>query len=297
MKYYFILVFFAIVVFLPAEEIVTFNVPKADTVRLVASANFEMKEINESSAIVKSRVFDGVFWTLNDSGDDARIFPFSIDGKTLKPQWKDKYSGVYIPDAVNIDWEEMAVDNDGNLIIGACGNNANTRRDLALYIVKEPHPLATTKTRYWKKLPFYYPEQKEFPPEANNFDCEALFTAHGKIYLLTKHRADTRTVLYRMDTQHQLEDNALTKLSTADILGSVTAADCTPDGKKLAVLTYTAIWVFSVEEGDDWFRGEVQWMPIKAKQCEAICWDGDKLIITNEQTDIMPVPMEKLLKL
>ena len=80
-----------------------------------------------------------------------------------------------IPDAVNIDWEDIAVDDAGNIIIGACGNNANTRRDLALYMIREPHPLATTMTRVWKRIDFHFPEQTDFPPEKANFDCEAVF--------------------------------------------------------------------------------------------------------------------------
>ena len=113
--------------------------------------------------------------------------------------------------------------------------------------------------------------------------------------MLTKHRSDTRTVLYRLDTLDPLADNPATKLAEFDIRGMVTAADATPDGHKLAVLTYSGIWVFEADS-DDWFHGSVWWRPISARQCEAICWNGDDLVVTNEQKDIFIVTMDDLLK-
>ena len=91
--------------------------------------------------------------------------------------------------------------------------------------------------------------------------------------------------------------NPLTLLDTFDIRGKVTGADATPDGKKLAVLTYTAIWLFEVEsESDAYFDGRTSWLPIDIGQCEAICFDGDNLIISsNEQGgDLYEVPLKSL---
>ncbi len=282
---------------LVSQEVISIEVPEMDTLSLSASATFQYKEIDESSAIVKSRQFEGVFWTLNDSGDRARIFPFTLDGKMVTPEWYPEYDGLDIKDAVNIDWEDIAADDKGNLIIGACGNNGNTRKDLAFYIVQEPVPNDVIATRYTKKIPFRYPDQEKFPPKKRNFDCEAVFYADGHIYVLSKNRSDTNTTLYRLDSESQQEVNVLTKLATFDVkVGLVTAADCTPDGKKLAVLTYGNIWIFSSDTPGEWFNGSIRYMPIKAKQCEGICWDGDKLVMTNEQKDIMLVPMDKFVK-
>ncbi len=281
---------------LSAQDVLSVELPVADTLELTATATFETETINESSGIVHSRQFDEVYWTLNDSGDSARIFPFALDGSVFQPEWMHDFQGIAIQDAVNIDWEDIAADDQGNLIIGACGNNINARRDLALYIVREPHPLAASRTRYFQKIFFHYPEQNAYPPEMVNFDCEAVFWAHGHAYLLTKHRSDTNTVLYRLDTLDPLADNPALKLATFDIGGHVTGADCTPDGRKLAVLTYTAIWVFESDGDDNWFEGSILWLPISAKQCEAICWNGDQLIITNEQMEIFEAPMDKLIR-
>jgi len=225
-----------------------FELPDIEPIKLEPFATFSDSIINESSGIAKSRNIDNLYWTLNDSGDKARIFPVDKNGNVYKPEWYDTFDGLEIANASNIDWEDIAVDNDGNIIIGACGNNGNVRKDLAIYIVKEPHPLGTIKTRYDKMIPFHFPDQKEFPPKMVNFD-------------------------------------------------NVTGADCSIDGTKLAVITYNNIWLFESTEKGNWFNGKKLWMPISAKQCEAICFDGDQLIITNEQMEIFEVPMDKFIEI
>lgn len=283
---------------LSAQEIIKVELPQTDTLELVPYANFDFAEIDESSAIVKSRIWDDVYWTLNDSGGRNCIYPFSREGKLYHAEWfAEDEGGVVIGDAVNIDWESMTTDADGNLYIGACGNNYSVRRDLCIYILKDPHPIGTGTTRYIQKLNFHYPEQTSYPaPEDDsNYDAEAIFWAQGRLFLLTKHRSDTLTRLYTFNSMYPERENPVTLLSTFDIKGMVTDAECNEDGSKLAVLTYYGIWIFEGEVGN-WFNGSIKWLPIKAKQCEAICWDNEEtLLITNEQTEIFEVKVAKLI--
>ena len=282
-----------------AENVIKVNLPAADTLKLVPYAQFDFDKINESSAIIKSRVWDDVYWTLNDSGNKNRIFPFNRNGQMHRAEWyKESKGGIYIAGALNIDWEEMAVDNDDNIYICDSGNNGNARKDLCIYQLKDPLPLYTGTVNYFQKYHFYYPEQKEFPAKPNNYDCEAVFWANGKLYLLTKHRADSLTRLYRFDSFDPLKHNPLTYLATFDIQGMVTSADATLDGKKLAILTYNNVWVFQDDEGDDYFNGLVKWLPISAKQCEAICFDDNEtLIITNEQMELFELKIEDMIEI
>ncbi|RLC50062.1 MAG: hypothetical protein DRI23_07885 [Candidatus Cloacimonadota bacterium] len=293
----FFLLFFIILSCLYSEEIISVNLPQVDTLKLMPYTTFDFAEINESSAIVKSRVWDDVYWTLNDSGNKNRMFPFNRNGEMYRAEWyNEDQGGVYLAGTLNIDWEEMAVDNYDNIYVCDCGNNSNARKDLCIYQLKDPLPQATGSVSYFQKFHFYYPEQKEFPADPNNFDCEAVFWANEKLYLLTKHRADSHTKLYRFDNLDPLKNNPVTYLSTFDIQGMVTSADATTDGKKLAVLTYNNVWVFEVEEGDDYFNGSIKWLPISAKQCEAICFDDDEnLIITNEQMELFKLPFSELI--
>ena len=293
----FFLFTFILFSFLFAEEIISVTLPKVDTLELVPYAKFDFAKIDESSAIIKSRVWDDVYWTLNDSGNKNRIFPFNRNGQMYRAEWyEESQGGVYLAGTLNIDWEEMAVDNDDNIYVCDTGNNDNARRDLCIYQLKDPYPKFSGSVNYFQKFHFYYPEQKEFPPKANNWDCEAVFWTNGKLYFLTKHRADSLTKLYRMDSMDSLIENPLTYLATFDIGGKVTAADATPDGKKLAVLTNNNVWMFEVEEGDDYFNGQIWWLPISAKQCEGICFDdADTIIIMNEQMEIFEVKITDLI--
>lgn len=271
--------------------------PVIQAKELTPYSHFNFPQINESSAIVKSRMWEDIFWTLNDSGAKNRIFPINSLGELYRPAWYDStQGGVYIGDAVNIDWEDMAVDNHGNLYIAACGNNDNMRRDLAIYILKDPNPNVTSLTRISSRIDFYFPEQKQYPADLNNFDCEAILWAKEKLYLLTKHRADTKTHLYRFDSMDPLKDNPVTRIATFDIQGMVTAADASPDGEKLAVLTYNAIWLFE-SKNNNYFQGKISWLPISAKQCEGICFDEETLVITNEQMEIFRIKLGELILL
>lgn len=276
---------------------VEISLPDCDPIVLIPYAIMHFPPISESSGIVKSRQWENVYWTHNDSGDKARIFPIRKDGTIIIPEWIADYEGVMIPDAVNIDWEDIATDNQGNLYIAACGNNSNMRRDLAVYLLKEPYPFAVGKTRILKKIPFYLPEQKSFPPTKLNFDVEALFWADDMLYLLTKHRDDDYTALYRFDSTDPNAENPLTLCGKFRIYGQVTAADASPDGDSLAVLTYNGVWVFDSTAHKSYFDCNVLWLPIEAKQCEGICFDGNVLIISNEQRELFELPIEQLIPL
>ncbi len=73
----------------------------------------------------------------------------------------------------------------------------------------------------------------------------------------------------------------------------MTGADLSSDGRRLAVLTYHAIFVFERPPGEapsQWLSGASHRIglvqPI-TQQCEAIAWDGDQLLVTNEGRAVM----------
>ncbi|MBK1878011.1 hypothetical protein [Pelagicoccus mobilis] len=258
-------------------------------------------DINEPSGLVKSRQFKKVYWTHNDSGDKARIFAITRKGKSVEAteakKNDDPYKGIKIANASNEDWEDIALDDQGNLLIGDFGNNDNRRRNLTIYVVPEPDPRKTTKAQISQKIEFHYPDQKRFPdPEDWNFDCESLFFAEGKIYLVSKNRSTPFAKLYRLDQQDSGVSNPLTLVSTFDLKGQATAADASPDGSTLAILTYTGVWLFERPEGsDDYFAGKTSFRPFYAKQCEAVCWqDPETLIIANEQRQLFELKIEDI---
>ena len=263
-------------------------------------AKFNLAEINESSGLVKSRNFPGVFWTHNDSGDIPRVFAFSADGNSIIPNnIEEAYSGIHVMGATHIDWEDIAADNKGNLYIGDFGNNDSDRRDLAVYVIKEPDPFKVCKTNVIRKISFFFSEQTEFPAEKNIYDIEAMFFTTGRLFMLSKCRSgNDNTDLYSLDLNDYSSEVALKKIETFDIQGKVTAADATPDGQKIAVLTKNSVWIFERKnESESFFTAPCRWSPIIAGQCEGICFDGDDLLISNEEGQLFQLPISELKKI
>jgi hypothetical protein len=252
------------------------------------------EEIDEPSGLVASRTHPGVFWTHNDSGDDPRLFAINARG--------DFIGEFPVEGAEHQDWEDITIDDAGNLYIGDIGNNANERDDLRVYRVPEPDPFAGPGTaRVDRVLPYRYADQKEFPDSARrNFDAEALFWMEGDLYILTKHRSDTHTKLYRLRSLDSGQEQVLLPIARFDLggkkrrfFGNATAAALRSDGQVLAVLSYRAIHLFErTPGGEKPFRllRRIELDERTVGLAESIAWVGDSLIFGNEQRYLYPIP-------
>lgn len=254
----------------------------------------------ENSGIVKSRNYPDLFWMHNDSGDEPRIYPIHRDGTNYSNErYPDEY-GVLIGGAINVDWEDITCDADGTLIIADVGNNGNDRRDLTLYYVDEPAPTAG-RTTFRKKVSVRYPDQQEFPASRDkfDFDCEAVFTVGDTVYLLTKNRSNSYTSLFSLSDPKSEAVNSLTYVATFDIQGQAVAADCSTDGKRLAVLSYTGLWLFVREHFDQhFFSADIWWMPLREHEAEALCFanEGTLLLADEATAEVYEVNISKLTK-
>ncbi len=267
-----------------------FGVPTAEPGQVPAvSGRIAVEQVRESSGLARSGKVAGRFWTHNDSGSAAELFAIGADGAGLS-------GPVRVEGAKNVDWEDVAADGEGRLWIADLGNNLNRRKDLRIYVVREPGEEIPATLPLLRTLRVRFPEQTEFPPEALNFDCEALFVYGGRPYVLSKRRGDTGTRLYRLDDNRTEEEQVLTVVGEASGTGQVTAAALHPDGRRLAVLTYAGVWLFEREgEGDNFLarvlgRREVpRW---GLGQSEGIAWiDGETLLVSNEQRDLFRIPL------
>lgn len=299
--------------------------------------------LNEISGIERSETYPDIWWVHNDSGDEPRLFAINSAGKVVMPVWqmgryythepgepgvpdeigvagqsgtqaeheegKALWGGVRLLNAVNQDWEDLTL-HDGKLYIADMGNNGNAKRDLGIYIVNEPNPAEMDQgTRPITFITIAYPDQHDYPPVAPDdwrFDCEAVFFSEGKLYFLTKYRADnqfdritTGTSLYRLDTLHPDRVNTLTLIHRADDMPiTPTAADVSQDGERLAVLSHEGIWLFDKPgRGDDWLKSRAVRIELsqRIKQAEGVCWDdADTLRIVNEQRGVLTLDISPL---
>ncbi|MHC4841925.1 MAG: hypothetical protein ACYTDT_13390 [Planctomycetota bacterium] len=179
-------------------------------------------DIGECSGL---QYHDGAWWAHNDSGDG----PYLYRSETLDFKEVEKLA---VPDAKASDWEELAVLN-GNLLACDIGDNRRERSDLKLYEVKYLSEKGNAgKLERVATYPVKYPDGKH--------DCEAAFSADGKLYLIIKNRGEGAHGIYRFDELKAGELNTPKKIAdfNMDVREMATAADY--DGETLAVLTYTS---------------------------------------------------------
>lgn len=244
---------------------------------------------DEISGIVRSRRDPGVFWTLNDSGDEPRVYPIRADGRVIESVRYPHLPGTYIEGAINNDWEDIALDSSGNLVVADLGNNTNARADLTLYFLPEPEPTAG-RTIAMRRVLISYPTQKSRPAPKNdfNYDAEAVFTVGDEVYVLSKNRSNTGTDLYQLHDREPGVVNPLRWLGHYDIQGEVTGADASADGLRLAVLTYDSVWLFERDAvGTPFFEGRVHrrryLLNTGESDSESICFENDETLLIADE--------------
>lgn len=251
----------------------------------------QQKALQESSGLVLSTLAKNVLWSCNDSGHAPTLYPIQTDGSI--PEGGEE--GCQIEGVENVDWEALCHDDQGHFIIGDTGNNANRRRELQLYWIKEPQ-ISSRTASVVRTLRYIYPDQKEFPPPNRDYDCEAIAMIGSTLQLITKNRGNSRASVYQIDTN--AENPAIVKKAIINLRKQVTGASVSPQQKQIAVLTYQGIWLFDIPEQrpQEWWTGTAYHLPIIAMQCEAIAYlNENTLIVTNEQGSVFQIDTGEIL--
>lgn len=257
------------------------------------------RSIREPSGVTASPTHAGVFWVHGDSGTGNWLYAIDREGTRL--------TGLRVKGAQNIDWEDITHDDQGNLWLGDIGNNDSSRRDLAVHRITEPDPRAKLEeVQVDLSVRFSYPEQREFGNKLLDFDAEALLWWDGTLWLLTKHRSDDFTHLYRFPALDG-EPVELERVASFDLgaslqagerkpwTGQATAAEVAPDGKHWAMLSYDAAFVFELPRagaGAELFDRRVNRINFDQEQtgqAEALTWDGETLLIINEDRHVFRI--------
>jgi hypothetical protein len=274
--------------------------------------------LEELSGLVAASPHQPGYWAHNDSGAEPRLFALDADLTITVPPWlSHRYStgtsllrapwpGTEVAGATLVDWEDIARIGD-TLYLADVGNNGNARRDLGFWELAEPALAAVEVQRPLRFLPVHYPEQRAFPGELWEWDCEAVFADREALYLVTKHRRageidgiEAGARLYRFEPRRATTDvsTGLAYVSRQDDVLLATAADLSPDGQVLALLTYSAVWFFArPEAGDDWFAGQPVIRPLslfRTRQAEAVAWrDDGRLLIGNEAGSLFEMIIDR----
>ena len=249
------------------------------------------KSIGESSGIVASRKYPGVFWTHSDSGNAAVISAVARDGTLLAD---------FTLDVPNGDFEDIAQDDQGRLYIGDIGNNAGKLAERYVHRVDEPDPYdddgreaggkkgkkgKNAKGRKGDRLKvadtwtFLLPDRK--------FDMESLFVLGEVAYVITKRFSLEQATIYRFALTDPKTPKELEKVADLPVRAPVTAADVSNDGKWLAVLSVSGPYLFQID-GDVARAGTVP--PAHTiflhPKTEAICFVDEGVLTTTEEREM-----------
>ncbi|HEX2095235.1 MAG TPA: hypothetical protein VHG28_22755 [Longimicrobiaceae bacterium] len=235
-------------------------------------------EVRESSGLAVSRRTPGVLWTHNDSGSDPSLFAVDSTGRLL--------GRVRVTGAENKDWEDIAAGpcpGGTCLYVGDTGDNDDDRRDVEVYRFPEPAP-GDTATRPAERITLVYPGGPR--------DAEALAVLPGgDLLIVTKGKKET-VELYRarapLRTDAPVRLTRITGLSSnrPERLHQVTGASATPDGRWVAVRTYTALHLFRTDDlltGGNPASDRVDLAPLTEPQGEAVALRSDGTVFLTSE--------------
>lgn len=256
----------------------------------VLTGRFQEPDLRESSGAARLAAQPRVIFTLNDSGNPAEIFATDSSGRALG-RW-------LVPGATNRDWEALSIGpcpSGACFFIGDIGDNREQRSEVIVYRVNVP-PLAVFRGAP-DRTPIRLDSAVVRYPDAPH-DAEATWVGdNGDYFIVTKGRRGGIR-LFRVPASAFGARQAVTALLVQQLpiqpfpsFGRlVTDAARSPDGRKVAIRTYTELYLFTLI-GD----GRVAPNPTICNvagleaQGEGVAWlDDRRLVLTSEAVGVSP---------
>ena len=225
-------------------------------------------ELMEASGLAASQKTPGILYTHNDSGGQPTVYV--LNSKAMLA------AKIKLEGAKNRDWEDIAVapygkDKTSSIFVADIGDNSSKRSFVTVYRFSEPALLDTLiSIKNYDQIKIEY--------EDGARDAEALFVdpLNGDIYIISKREENVG--LYRVSYPYSLQNtNIATKEATLPY-SFVTAADISPNGRKILVKTYTSIYQYKRKRGQSVAKalsGKSKQLPYYLEpQGEAVAWDA-----------------------
>ena len=255
---------------------------------------FADARIAESSGLATSASGE-IVYTHNDSGDDARFFAVGPDGGTR--------TTYVLPGVQARDWEDMARGPDeqgrSSLWLGDIGDNNGVRdRGLLVHRVREPEPTSREQVRTERPTSF----RLRYPDGPGDAETLLVHPRTGRLHVVTKPLAGPAGVYAAPERLDPSGPNVLTLVGSAAVRATgtpggpgigglantlVTAGDVSPDGRRVALRTYTDLYEWTVP-GDDLgaaFAGRPTVTPLPpTAQGEGLAYsaDGRSVLVSSE---------------
>ena len=253
--------------------------------------------IGESSGLAASRRNPGLLWTHNDSDDAPLLYCFDLKGASCGT-WR-------VTGAEAFDWEDMAAGpgpraGEPYLYVGDIGDNIDQRSEIVVYRTPEPEAPTTPSpaaTAPAEALRLRYPDGP------HNAEALLVHPTTGDVYVVTK---DAQAAgVYKATAPLQPSRVAtLARVGTIRLgsgtrgLEQVTGGDISPDGRRVAVSTYSQGYELELPQDaaafdDIWGRAPVPVALGQRIQGESVAYrlDGRALLTTSE---IAPSPLHQV---
>jgi hypothetical protein len=267
---------------LPLLTIVIATAPAASQV----SGRLQDKRLREASGLAASRLVDGRFWAINDSGNAPILFALDANGSAL--------GRVRVANTLNRDWEALGsgpcpvtVSSADCLYIGDVGDNEANRTDIRIEIVVEPLPGNVSSVTPARTLTITFEEGPRdvetllvHPKTGDLFLVEKLKRAAlgnpAPLYQVIVRDTSNATIARRVGSV-----GATTR--SGQSVGRITDGGFLPDGRSIALRdlerTYKAIWPPN--------QGVLSLSPFPSPQLPqaealAVSADGKSVLVTSE---------------
>lgn len=236
-------------------------------------------ELNESSGVI---FYNGRVWTHNDSGGTPEI-------SAVNPVTGEETARIRITNGRNIDWEDITQDDEA-IYLADTGNNLGNRREFQIYKIMKADIDANGGFQLAKAeiISFSHEKQPELLiPYLHDYDCEAIASVNDTIYLFSKNWGTRNSTIYKLDQA----TGKTVLLDTIPSNGLITGADYSADTDNMILCGYQFnLRVFKpfIIEIEGFAAGNRKLkhysLPLVNHQVEGVCYDGNRIFITNEET-------------
>lgn len=178
------------------------------------------ERIRESSGLAVSVKHEGVLYTHNDRGHGPKVYAIGPDGRTL--------ATIDLEGAPAVDWEDIAVTEDGRVWIGDIGGNPSGRDTISVITFEEPDELRDVAPR-WTSY------ELEYPDGAHNAEALLVRPYRKRVHVVTKAPASEAAVYVAPAELDPSAPNLLER-TPYRVPPSITGGDFAPDGSGGLVL-------------------------------------------------------------
>lgn len=249
------------------------------------------RRIKESSGLAASWLWPGALWTHNDSGHGVTLFQLGREGGVSGSVTLKAPGALDIEDVCSFEFDGVA-----RLAVADVGDNRRKRAAVSVLLLDEPELRAGENLRdhaVSRRIFFTYADGPQ--------DCESVAydPQTRSLLLISKSWPDLKTLsvpragVYVLPLDDDAGDGApgdpRVLERVADLtLKVTTAADVSPDGRRLVVLTYGDAYQYVRGPGQTWAQ-VLAGAPVRVAlgprgQSEGLCFglDGRTLWISSE---------------